>query len=1474
MRKGKHIVKRLMSVWLGASLAMSAPGASLVSLASEVENVAVVQEESVAENEAAEAESTTDEGRTESVSTDSEGTEEATTTGATEQVSEEQTESTTEQASEEQTESTTEQTSGEQAEGTTEQTSGEQAEGTTGQASEEQAESTTDDRSAEETTNGATDQNTDQSAESTPGESTESQNENNTDETVNQEEEDEDPELIDSEDAFDITTKASTLSSEEETADDIEAKKQKAKDSQKHEKENISNSANVNRASIHDGAILHAFCWNFNTIKENMAAIAEAGFTAVQTSPINACLDTHNALSLNGELNGTDGMWYYHYQPTDWTIGNYQLGSRDEFIEMCNEADKYGIGVIVDILPNHTTPTADQVSQNMIDAVGGWDNLFHKDYTTGISNWSDRANVTYYAMGGLYDVDTENTDFQDYFYAYLDDCVNCGADGFRIDTAKHIALPDDPVPGNYEGDEGRNSFYPNMAAALNEYAAETGNGKSYDNLFVYGEVLQGDNDRLAAYEHYIGGTTASNYGGTIRNAVSGDNVSADKLAGYGIYDDGAYTADSNKLVTWVESHDNYINDNSYLAINDNDTLEAWAIITARKDGTPLFFSRPSGSSRENPFGDNVLGAAGNVLFKSPEVTAVNNFRKAMTGKAEKLTNPGGDMHVVMVERGDDTADGAVLVNTASYPVAIKGATTLPDGNYVNKVSGKNDLFIVKDGTIDGVIQKEAVVVLTEATTESYTTVHFNNSYNWSKVQAIVDDAEAPVDAISENDGWYRVNVASENFKVVFTNGTDRTESYTIENGKESFVTPEKTDIYDSKALTDEALGLVTDSVYLFNTDMWQYANIYSWYDGGQKIAGEWPGKNTYDEGGYWIRADLKLPKDRADEKYFVIFNTDGTQTVDIEIKGDDKYIALTGKNDAGQWNVKQYSSKEEAEKDLGISANETTVYFYNKDNWDTVNAYTWEAYSFGEWPGTPCEDEGDGWWKVTVPAGAGSNFNIIFNNGGNGKQTGDLKILNIKSRFVYDDRYFASKEEALGAPEEEIVPAYPEGTPVTRIYYYDDNDWGKCHAYVWSSIPEYNNIIGGWPGTRMYSEGDGWYYTDVPTEAIEKGDLNLIINRAGSSQLADKKIADTTKVYFNTPKSQGYTSKDIAIKGRTEDIDESGTEEPGTEQPGTEQPGTEEPGTEEPGTEEPGTEQPGTEQPGTEEPGTEEPGTEEPGAQDPATPENPGQSESTKPADNTPQETTPAVTNPEVTTPETTTPEVTAPETTTPEVTTPETTTPEVTTPDNTKTETESPKTENVEMVIPVTGIKLNKKKVSIGKTGTYQLVAEIQPENATNRELTWTSSDGTVAQVSAEGLVTAKKKGKCIITVTTKDGEFKAECKVTVTKKVDVTGVKLNKSKKTLKKGKTYTLKATLKPKKATNQDVKWSSSNKKVATVDENGVVTAVGAGEATITVKTKEGGYKATCNITVKKDKKVKTKKTKAKKTATKKKTVNKK
>ena len=160
----------------------------------------------------------------------------------------------------------------------------------------------------------------------------------------------------------------------------------------------------------------------------------------------------------------------------------------------------------------------------------------------------------------------------------------------------------------------------------------------------------------------------------------------------------------------------------------------------------------------------------------------------------------------------------------------------------------------------------------------------------------------------------------------------------------------------------------------------------------------------------------------------------------------------------------------------------------------------------------------------------------------------------------------------------------------------------------------------------------------------------------------------------------------------------------------------------------------------------------------------------------------------------------------------------------------------------PVTGIKLNQTKLNlfVGKQG--RITSTVAPANANNRNVEWTTSNSKVATVN-NGTIKAVSKGTAVITCKAKDGSGKlAKCTVTVSQ--PVTSIKLNATNKTIKKGATFTLKATVGPAAANNKAVTWSSSNTKVATVSSTGVVKAVGKGSAVITCKSKDGS-----NITAK-------------------------
>gem|GEM_PF-1101679 len=174
----------------------------------------------------------------------------------------------------------------------------------------------------------------------------------------------------------------------------------------------------------------------------------------------------------------------------------------------------------------------------------------------------------------------------------------------------------------------------------------------------------------------------------------------------------------------------------------------------------------------------------------------------------------------------------------------------------------------------------------------------------------------------------------------------------------------------------------------------------------------------------------------------------------------------------------------------------------------------------------------------------------------------------------------------------------------------------------------------------------------------------------------------------------------------------------------------------------------------------------------------------------------------------------------------------------------------NVRVVIdpiPVTGISLDQTSLTLEVGTSETLIATIEPEDATNQNIIWSSSDEDVAIVSEDGVVTAIMDGEAIITVTTEDGEFTATCEVIVSiATIPVTGISLDQTSLTLEAGASETLIATIVPEDATNQNVIWSSSDEDVAIVSEDGVVTAIMEGEAIITVTTEDGEFTADCTI----------------------------
>ena len=165
---------------------------------------------------------------------------------------------------------------------------------------------------------------------------------------------------------------------------------------------------------------------------------------------------------------------------------------------------------------------------------------------------------------------------------------------------------------------------------------------------------------------------------------------------------------------------------------------------------------------------------------------------------------------------------------------------------------------------------------------------------------------------------------------------------------------------------------------------------------------------------------------------------------------------------------------------------------------------------------------------------------------------------------------------------------------------------------------------------------------------------------------------------------------------------------------------------------------------------------------------------------------------------------------------------------------------------IAVESISLNTSTLSLEYGQTAQLVATVYPSNAFNKGVHFVSDSTDVATVDDNGNIITVGSGTAIITAITDDGDYIAQCQVTVS--VKVKGVDLDQKDITLNVGNTIALKANINPDVASDKTVEWTSSDTSVATVDKDGVVRGVKTGSTTITAKTNDGGFEASCTVNV--------------------------
>ncbi|MGC6569252.1 starch-binding protein [Streptococcus sp. VTCC 12886] len=872
------------------------------------------------------------------------------------------------------------------------------------------------------------------------------------------------------------------------------------------------------QVSMKDGTVLHAWCWSFNAIKENMAAIKEAGYTSVQTSPINAVV-----VGNGGDKKFTN-QWYYHYQPTAYTIGNYQLGTEAEFVEMNRVAEQYGIKIIVDAVLNHTTSDYNKISSE-IKSITKWSHG-----NTKIENWRSREEVTQKSLLQLWEWNTQNPEVQQYLLKFLKNAVADGADGFRYDAAKHIELP-----GEYPNEFGSNFWN----VILN-------NGSE----FQYGEVLQDNISRDADYANLMS-ITASQYGHSIRDMLRNRNVNAGNLGNY------QAGVDPSKLVLWVESHDTYANgktdsESESAWMSDEDLKLGWAMITARAKGTPLFFSRPVGGGNGVRFPEKTkIGDAGSNLYKDPTIVAVNKFHNAMVGQSEYIRNPNGDTNVAMIERG---TQGAVIANLSDSEKSLNTETKLANGTYKDQISGKT--YTVSNGRLSGSIARRSVLVLTKGESFDNLASLSVQGYQGGSHTFLTDTLNLTLQTSNTSEATYSVNNGAP---IKFENGKVITIGSQVQFGETVTVT----------LSAKNAKGETVQSVYRFtkedpnanttirfeNPDKWTDVFVYMYNAKGEKLLGAWPGTKMekdgtglfaitlptsyetdgvkvlfsnnkgaqypqshgfeFKSGGTYSKDGLVAEKPESEfkeenEELPIPFETEYVDNPELEkgqkvtrVEGQDGVKTITYRSEyigdqlVSKIKISETVSKEPVTQvvEVGTKVPDIEqqiahrVYFNNSQGWSKVYAYVYDNKGVplvGNWPGKEMSQDEYGYYIELGEEFAGGK--VIFNNP-------DTKVqFPAQNKPGYDLELGQVYE--LDGSHRAVLPE-PVAEGLTRITFENPGGWGAANVYAYYGNP-IQMPLGAWPGQAMLKDSKGHFYIDLPEE-YANSNVKLLFNKPNST---------------------------------------------------------------------------------------------------------------------------------------------------------------------------------------------------------------------------------------------------------------------------------------------------------------------------------------------------------------------------------------
>lgn len=403
-------------------------------------------------------------------------------------------------------------------------------------------------------------------------------------------------------------------------------------------------------ANIQDGNILHCFNWTMADVKAELPNIAAAGYGSVQLSPLQ-----------RPDIK-TGSSWHDLYRPYDLAFKSSGMGSEQDLKSLCDEAAKYGIKIIVDVVANHVDKTAGYHDT-------WWDSNGRVRWNGGI-NYGDRYSITHGQLGDYGDINSEDAEVCARGKAYVQKLHDLGVKGVRWDAAKHIALPSE---------------------GCNFWSAVT----SVAGMYHYGEILDAPGPNASIIKEY------TNYMSVTDNKYS--NGAARENGGIPYGYGGAHVVDygcpDTKMVYWGESHDTYANDEWSQNVDQSVIDRAYASFACRNGATALYLARPNARGF-----NNIKVGKGTSAFKGKAVSEVNKFRNAMVGKADWCEAAG---NTFTVTRKDG---GAVIVMKGSGNVSVKnGGGYCPAGTYTDKVSGGT--FTVTSTTISGNIGQSGIAVI-------------------------------------------------------------------------------------------------------------------------------------------------------------------------------------------------------------------------------------------------------------------------------------------------------------------------------------------------------------------------------------------------------------------------------------------------------------------------------------------------------------------------------------------------------------------------------------------------------------------------------------------------------------------------------------------------------------------------------------------------------------------------------------------